>query len=92
VVLIVVALAIGIGGTWFAMRACDGQGGSFHMAGCGMPSKGASSGCGMGARAVAGKGKILFYRNPMNSSITSPEPRQDEMGMAYLPVYANDGK
>ena len=31
--------------------------------------------------------KILFYRNPMNPSITSKEPAKDEMGMDYIPVY-----
>lgn len=35
--------------------------------------------------------KPLFYRNPMNPSITSPVPAQDEMGMDYIPVYADDG-
>ncbi|MCK5191399.1 MAG: efflux RND transporter periplasmic adaptor subunit, partial [Methylococcales bacterium] len=36
--------------------------------------------------------KILFYRNPMNPDITSPEPAKDSMGMDYIPVYAEDGK
>lgn len=31
--------------------------------------------------------KILFYRNPMNPSITSPTPAKDGMGMDYIPVY-----
>lgn len=35
---------------------------------------------------------ILYYRNPMDSSITSPEPRQDHMGMDYIPVYADNGE
>ncbi len=33
------------------------------------------------------KRKILYYRNPMNPSITSPVPKKDEMGMDYVPVY-----
>ena len=33
---------------------------------------------------------VLFYRNPMNPAITSPVPAQDEMGMDYLPVYAEE--
>ena len=33
----------------------------------------------------------LFYRNPMNPEITSPVPTEDDMGMAYIPVYADDG-
>lgn len=34
--------------------------------------------------------KVLFYSNPMNPAITSPVPAQDEMGMDYLPVYAEN--
>lgn len=34
--------------------------------------------------------KPLFYRNPMNPQITSPVPAKDEMGMDYIPVYADD--
>ncbi|MEW5792428.1 MAG: efflux RND transporter periplasmic adaptor subunit [Pseudomonadota bacterium] len=36
--------------------------------------------------------KILYYRNPMDPSITSPVPKKDEMGMDYLPVYAEDAE
>jgi len=35
----------------------------------------------------AKQGKILFYRNPMNPSITSKIPTKDKMGMDYIPVY-----
>lgn len=31
----------------------------------------------------------LFYRHPMNPSVTSPVPVKDEMGMDYVPVYAD---
>ncbi len=34
--------------------------------------------------------KILFYRNPMNPSVTSPVPMKDPMGMDYVPVYAGE--
>ena len=34
--------------------------------------------------------KPLYYRNPMNAEITSPVPAKDQMGMAYIPVYAED--
>lgn len=33
--------------------------------------------------------KPLFYRNPMDPTITSPTPAQDSMGMDYIPVYAD---
>jgi len=39
-----------------------------------------------------GKGKLLFYRSPMDPSITSKEPRKDEMGMDFVPVYEGDLK
>ncbi len=32
----------------------------------------------------------LFYRHPMNPSVTSPVPVKDDMGMPYVPVYAED--
>jgi len=38
------------------------------------------------------RGKILFYRHPMNPSVTSPVPAKDEMGMDYVPVYAGEAK
>jgi membrane fusion protein, copper/silver efflux system len=36
--------------------------------------------------------KILFYRSPMNPSVTSPVPAKDSMGMDYVPVYAEPEK
>ena len=34
----------------------------------------------------------LFYRHPMNPEITSPTPVKDEMGMDYVPVFAEEPK
>jgi Cu(I)/Ag(I) efflux system membrane fusion protein len=34
--------------------------------------------------------KIKFYRNPMGLPDTSPVPKKDSMGMAYIPVYEGD--
>jgi membrane fusion protein, copper/silver efflux system len=34
--------------------------------------------------------KILYYRNPMGLSDTSPAPKKDWMGMDYIPVYEGD--
>ncbi|MDQ1330503.1 MAG: hypothetical protein QG578_766, partial [Thermodesulfobacteriota bacterium] len=39
---------------------------------------------------VSGERKILFYRNPMDPSISSPVPAKDEMGMDYVPVYSDE--
>lgn len=35
--------------------------------------------------------KPLYYRNPMGLPDTSPIPKKDPMGMAYVPVYADEG-
>lgn len=37
--------------------------------------------------AAAKERKLLFYRNPMDPSVTSPVPAKDPMGMDYVPVY-----
>lgn len=34
--------------------------------------------------------KIVYYRNPMGLPDTSPVPKKDPMGMAYVPVYEGD--
>jgi Cu(I)/Ag(I) efflux system membrane fusion protein len=34
--------------------------------------------------------KIKYYRNPMGLPDTSPVPKKDSMGMAYIPVYQGD--
>ncbi len=36
--------------------------------------------------------KVLFWRNPMNPAVTSPVPTKDNMGMDYIPVYADEEK
>jgi membrane fusion protein, copper/silver efflux system len=38
---------------------------------------------------AASAAKPLYYRNPMDPSVTSPTPAKDSMGMDYVPVYAN---
>ena len=58
---------------------------------CGMklvPMKGA----GADPAPSGGKGKIVFYRSPMNPSMTSPTPMKDEMGMDYVPVHEGELK
>jgi Cu(I)/Ag(I) efflux system membrane fusion protein len=39
-----------------------------------------------------GERKVLYYRHPMTPSVTSPVPAKDEMGMDYVPVYADEAK
>jgi len=40
----------------------------------------------------AGPKKLLYYRNPMDPSVTSPVPMKDPMGMDYVPVYEESAK
>jgi len=40
----------------------------------------------------SGERRIAFYRSPMDAKQTSHEPRKDEMGMDYLPVYEDEVK
>lgn len=46
----------------------------------------------MESEAPKEQGKIVFYRSPMNPSLTSQVPMKDEMGMDYVPVYEGDLK
>lgn len=41
------------------------------------------------AGAASGERVILHYRHPHNPTITSVTPRKDEMGMDYVPIYAD---
>lgn len=42
------------------------------------------------APTTAGERKILYYRNPMDPTITSPVPMKDSMGMDYVPVHEEE--
>nr|WP_238940191.1 efflux RND transporter periplasmic adaptor subunit [Pseudoroseomonas ludipueritiae] len=39
---------------------------------------------------AGGRGRILYYRNPMGLPDTSPVPKKDSMGMDYIPVYEDE--
>jgi Cu(I)/Ag(I) efflux system membrane fusion protein len=43
-----------------------------------------------GADSKKGKGKLLYYRNPMGLPDTSPVAKKDWMGMDYIPVYEGE--
>jgi Cu(I)/Ag(I) efflux system membrane fusion protein len=49
---------------------------------------GKDSGPHAAAAAAPAAARPLYYRNPMDPNRTSPVPMQDEMGMDYVPVYA----
>jgi len=76
VIVVLIALMLGGGGGYWAANNLGGNG-----AGTDVTNDMASS-----------EPEVLFYRNPMNPAITSPVPAQDEMGMDYIPVYAEEEK
>jgi membrane fusion protein, copper/silver efflux system len=43
-----------------------------------------------GSVAEVSQAEPLYYRDPMNPSVTSPVPAKDSMGMDYVPVYAEE--
>ena len=42
------------------------------------------------ARGQPQQGKVLYYRDPMDRPYYSAEPKKDEMGMDYIPVYEGE--
>jgi Cu(I)/Ag(I) efflux system membrane fusion protein len=47
--------------------------------------------CGVAEAAEVSTTTALYYRNPMHPEVTSPTPKKDDMGMDYVPVYAEPG-
>ncbi len=70
---------------WMAgIALAAGLGGGYWLA-----QRGAAPVAPEGAAQQAEAKKPLYYRHPMNPSVTSPVPTKDEMGMDYVPVYAD---
>jgi Cu(I)/Ag(I) efflux system membrane fusion protein len=46
---------------------------------------------GQAAPSATAERKLLYYRHPHNPQVTSDTPRKDEMGMDFVPVYAEPG-
>ncbi len=59
---------------------------------CGMKLVPMEEGSGAAQAASAGHGerKVAFYRSPMDPSVHSDKPAKDEMGMDFVPVYADE--
>lgn len=64
-----------------AALALGAGGGYYYGQGQGETASGAAAG---------GEREPVFYRHPMNPEITSPVPAKDDMGMDYIPVYAEE--
>jgi len=78
-IIIVIALGLGVGGGYWLANSQFSAG----MAGMMNITDTADT---------ADTRKVLFYRNPMDPSITSPTPAKDSMGMDFVPVYAEKEK
>lgn len=61
--------------------------GSCPICGMDLVKKEPASPEGMDAEPERKERRILFYRNPMDPSVTSDSPTKDAMGMDYVPVY-----
>lgn len=70
--------------------AIAGIGAGWLLKGHAQPQAGSSAPA--GSSVAKAEKKPLFYRHPMNPAITSPTPQKDEMGMDYIPVYAEAGE
>ncbi len=60
---------------------------------CGMtlvPIKAGAPAPALETPSVIGEKRILYYRNPMDPSVTSSVPAKDSMGMDFVPVYADE--
>ena len=71
-----------------AVALAAGAGGGYWFAAqrSEMPAHAATS-----AGAAPDTPQPIFYRHPMTPEITSPVPATDDMGMDYIPVYADAG-
>jgi membrane fusion protein, copper/silver efflux system len=73
----VIAMAVAAGGGYWIGHKGAGKDGA-------MVSTSATNG------PVKKERKLLFYRNPMGLPDTSPTPKKDPMGMAYVAVYEGE--
>ncbi len=60
-----------------------GLGGGYWLSGSRVPEQTVKM------KSESSEREVLFWRNPMNPAITSPVFMKDEMGMDYIPVYAD---
>lgn len=83
-----IALVIGAGcGYWFAAQRMETAHARMMSAGT-MPDGTMNAGP-VSAESGDDTPEPLFYRHPMTPEITSPVPARDDMGMDYIPVYAD---
>ena len=92
-VLVVVAVASGAGGYWFAGREAMPPSAATHAADeehSDAMDHADHAPAAADAAATADDGREpLFYRHPHSPDIISQTPARDEMGMDYIPVYAD---
>ncbi len=57
---------------------------------CGMQLVKVDDGAAKADKKTQGERQLLYYRSPMDPKVTSPTQKKDEMGMDYVPVYADE--
>jgi len=72
--------------TWIAVAIALGLG---VAGGYGVSNQFAGQATASAEEPASAQKKPVFYRNPMNPDVTSPVPAKDNMGMDYVPVYAD---
>ena len=87
VLLVVIGIAIGVGGTAWLLRDRAGDSG---MAGDGAHEGMAMPGEDPATTEAASEREILHWRAPMDPNYTSDRPGKSPMGMDLVPVYADE--
>ena len=75
--------------TLLAIVAAVGAGG-YLLGSRRAPAAEAASAAAPASAPAAAPRRLLYYRNPMGLPDTSPTPKNDSMGMAYVPVYEGE--
>lgn len=79
---VAVAVAAAYGGYWYASEQPNAMSRQADL--------GAANANGAAAAEAPAERTILYYKHPMGEADFSAEPKKDEMGMDYIPVYADE--
>ena len=83
IIALAIVAVIAVGGGYLLGRLSGNTPSAMQMSGSQAPPAHTQASSG-------GKGRILYYRDPMGLPDTSPVPKKDAMGMDYVPVYENE--
>ena len=84
--LVALLVAVSAGSYWLGTRAPD----TVHDASIAAAPSAPAPATATAAAAASAPRKLLYHRNPMGLADTSPTPKNDPMGMAYIAVYEGE--